>query len=82
MHGVSYDVTSPVELVTVTFTIDLIAARRGSFTMHTIFSGARVSVILPTPRRTRDTDKKKQRDEFHIHIATLDTHNPTIITID
>lgn len=41
-------------------------------------------VLAPVPG-IRDTDKEKQRGEFHTHIAKqvyLDTHNPAVITID
>ena len=40
------------------FTSDLRAARDGGLIMHS-FSRALVTVLLPTPLRTRDTDKKK-----------------------
>ena len=50
------------------------AAFRGSFS-RAFAIRARV-VRRRTPLRTRDTDKKKQRSEFHIHIAMLYIHNP------
>ena len=43
-----------------------------SFTMVRFF-GARVAVWLVAPRRTRNTDEKEQRGEFHIHVAKLVT---------
>ena len=60
-----YDQTSPV----VIDNIETIAARGGSLFMLKFFR-ALVAVIpaigsLPTPRRTRDADKNKQRREFH-----------------
>ena len=64
----SFDPTSPSTIGN----MELIAAFFGSFTMVR-FSGARVAARLVTPGRTGDTDKKKQRGEFHIHIAKLVT---------
>ena len=70
--------TSPFMIVTQ-------AALKGSFTMR-VFPRAPVNVQpIPTPRRTGDTNKKKQRSEFHIHIAKLvylDTHNQAVVTLD
>ena len=60
----SFDPTSPPTIGN----IELIAAAIGSLTMKR-FSRARVAVWLIAPGRTRDTDKKKQRGEFHIHIC-------------
>jgi hypothetical protein len=74
----SFDPTSPVTIANT----ELIAAAVGSLTVLR-FLRALVAALLPTPRRTRDTDKKKQRGEFHIHIAKLvylDTHNVVNIT--
>jgi hypothetical protein len=79
------DPTSPIKNVRP----DLRAALGGSLAMRLLLR-ALVSWVpsvswVPTPRRTGDTDKKKQRSKFHIHIAKLvylDTHNPADVTID
>ena len=60
----SFDPTSPSSIGN----IERLAAAIGSLTMKRFFR-ARVAVWLIAPRRTRDTDEKKQRGEFHIHIC-------------
>ena len=60
----SFDPTSPPTIGN----IELIAAAIGRLTIER-FSRASVAVWLIAPRRTRDTDEKKQRGEFHIHIC-------------
>lgn len=60
----SFDPTSPSTIGN----IELIAAAIGSLTIERFF-GAHIAVWLITPRRTGNTDKKKQRGEFHIHIC-------------
>ena len=60
----SFDPTSPSTIAN----IKVIAAAIGSLTIER-FSRASVAVWLKTPGRTRDTDKKKQRGDFHIHVC-------------
>ena len=65
----------------------LLAAVQGSLTTPILIRAHRAIQWAQTPMcyRTRDTDKKKQRSEFPIHITKLlylDTHNPAVITTD
>ena len=65
----SYDPTSPSTIAN----IELIAAGISSLTLEIFFGAYASAARLGTPRRTRDTDKKAKRGEFHIHIAKLGT---------
>lgn len=49
---------------------DRIAALFGSLAMGSFFRAC-VTALLNTPGRTRDTDKKKQRGKFHVHIIWI-----------
>ena len=73
----SFDPTSPSAIGIV----ELITAAIGSLTIES-FSRAGVAVGLVAPRCTRDTDEKKKRGEFHIHIVKLVIHNAAVTTTD